>query len=254
MISTPTCKRRRCVSAAVLRQKGAAESAALAGRCHSAPVAVWAIAVAASWAAVEATVQPTSSPRSYDGQRTEPAEADERSIGEATTRSPQTDQAPAAQPPLVIRLDRFGRCELDGQPVERILLRQELREALTVRAVPTVRLVIAAGALPEDAEELADIVRDCGLDTGRVETQQAEATPMPSSDRQAAARFFRGQLDLQRTLWERIGQQQQRLTETFHDRWADVRRRVSSIAHHVAPLRLQLDDLVRRTPATRPVR
>jgi hypothetical protein len=166
----------------------------------------------------------------------------------------QTDQTPVAQPPLIIKLDRFGRYELDGQPVERILLRQRLRESLTVRAAPTVRLVIAAGALVEDVEELRDIVLDCGLDTGRVETRQAEATPMPSSDRQAAARFFQGQLDLQRTLWERIGQQQQRLTETLHDRWADVRRRVSSIAHYAAPLRLQLDGLVRRTPATRPAR
>jgi hypothetical protein len=254
MMSTPTCKRRRCVSAAVFRQQRAAGSTSSATQAYSTLAAVWAIAVAASWATVKATVQPTSSPQSYHGQLAEPADASKRPIVKVTSRSPQTDKVSDAQAPLVIKLDRFGRCQLDGQAVERILLRQKLREALTGRAAPTVRLVIAAGALPEDAEELRDIVEDCGLDNGRIETQQAQAAPMPSSDRQAAARFFQGQLDLQRTLWERIGQQQQRLTETLHDRWADLRRRVSSVAHYVAPLRLQLDDMVRGTPATRPAR
>ena len=248
MMGTPTCKRRRCVPVAVSRQHGGAAGVASDRRTYSALVVVLVIAVAASWA----TVQPTSSPQSYDGRPTEPADSDESFIREDAGPSPQADEGSAAQSPLVITLDRFGRCELDGQRVERIFLRDRLREALADRAVPTIRLGIAAGALPEDAKELRDVVRDCGLDASRIETQQAEEMPMPSSDRQAAARFFQGQLDLQRTLWERIGQQQQRLAETLLGRWVDLRQRVSSLARYVAPLHLQLDGLVRRTPSTRP--
>lgn len=131
-------------------------------------------------------------------------------------------------------------------------MRQRLREALPDRAVPVIRLGIAAGALPEDVEELRNLVHDCGLESGRIQTQQTEEAPMPSSDRRAAARFFQGQLDLQRTLWERVGQQQRRLTETVHDRWADLRRRVSSIARYATPLHQQLAGLVRRVPSTQP--
>jgi len=251
-MSMSTCKRRRCVPVAVSRQHRVVAGVTSDRRTYSALVAAWVIAVTTSWATVEATVQPTSSPQSYDGQLTQSADSDESSIRDNAGRSPQADEGSAAQPPLVITLDRFGRCELDGQPVERIFLRQRLREALTDRAVPTVRLGIAAGALPEDVEELRDVVRDCGLEASRIQTQQAEEMPMPSSDRQAAARFFQGQLDLQRTLWERIGQQQQRLTETLLGRWADLRRRVSSLARYVAPLHLQLDGLVRRGPSTQP--
>ncbi|HUW81839.1 MAG TPA: hypothetical protein VMZ31_03450 [Phycisphaerae bacterium] len=138
--------------------------------------------------------------------------------------------------------------------MERIFLRERLREASGERTASSVQLHLAAGVLPEDAEELRDVVQDCGFEASRIQTQQAEETPMPSSDRRAAARFFQAQVDLQRTLWERIGQQQQRFTQTLHARWGEMRRRAALVAEYVAPLGKRLDGLVRRAPSTQPAR
>ena len=101
---------------------------------------------------------------------------------------------------------------------------------LAGRAVSGVQLHLAAGVLPEDAEELRDVVKGCGLDASRIETQRAASAPMPRSDRQAASRFFQAQVDLQRALWERIGQQQQQFTQTLHGRWGEMRRRAAVVA------------------------
>jgi len=225
-------------------------------------VVIGAGVVATSLTSVWATVQPTSLP--VPGARTSSSRpcngqpgrrgSDGRLGPEGTEPGPRVDNGSANHPPLVITLDRFGRCEVDGRSVERIFLRERLREALTERRVSTVRVSLAAGVLPEDADELLHAVQACGLDASAIETQRTESGPISPSDQQAVARFLQGQLDLQRTLWERIGQQQEHLAQTLLAPWADLRQRVSSIAEYVAPLGKHLDGLVRRMPSTKPAR
>ena len=260
-MSMSTCKRCRCAPV-VSRWRGVPGSAASTPCRWGGRVAGWAIIVAASWATVRAMTGLASYPvyggdaspsQLYNGQAAGRG-SDGHFVRAGTGAHRCTDGASADHPPLIITLDRFGRCWLGGRPVERIFLRERLREMLAGRAVSAVQLHLAVGVLPEDAEELRDVLKDCGLDASRIETQQAASAPMPRSDRRAASRFFQAQVDLQRALWERIGQQQQRFTQTFHGRWGEMRRRASLVAEYVAPLGKRLDGLVRRAPSTQPAR
>lgn len=161
---------------------------------------------------------------------------------------------PAPPQRAEIRMDRFGRCQLDGAPIERPALPQRLRQMAAARPHLLVVVSVAPASLPGDIRGLLELIQQAGIPADRIQTRQLDQPAFPRHDPQATAAFVQAQIELHRALLERILQEQQRLAAALGQRAAELERRSATLRQTIAELRRWLEELTRAAATSSPTR
>lgn len=165
------------------------------------------------------------------GETAESVAATSRSAYEAGVPA-GSRQTPATMPAgagrrITVNLDRFGRYQIDGQPVERLDILGELGDALSQEGEWAIDVTVAAGALPADEAELMDVLRQAGDGDDQIHVVRSDTRAIPPNDPKAAAEFIAAQAELHRALLERISKEHGRLASGLLCRRAELERRAA---------------------------
>ena len=192
------------------------------------------------------------------GETAESVAATSRSAYEAGV-PPSSGQTPATMPGgagrrIAVSLDRFGRYQLDGEPVERLDMLGELRDALSREGEWAVDVTVAAGALPADVAELTDVLRQAGEGDDRIQVVRSDRPAIPPNDPKAAAEFIAAQAELHRALLERISEEHGRLSSGLLCRRGELERRAAVARTYLDRVRNWLRKATSGDSTTRPAR
>ena len=138
---------------------------------------------------------------------------------------------------IAVKLDRFGRYRLNGQPVERLDILGELRDVLSRHRGSVVDVTVAAEALPADVAELTDVLRQAGDGDDRIDVDRADKPAIPPNDSKAAVAFIAAQAELHHALLERISEEHRRLASGLLCRRGELERRAAVARTYLDRLR-----------------
>jgi len=155
---------------------------------------------------------------------------------------------------IAVSLDRFGRYQLDGEPVERLDMLGELRDVLSREGEWAVDVTVAAGALAADVAELTDVLRQVGDSDDQIRVVRADTPAVPPNDPEAASEFIAAQAELHRALLERISEEHGRLASGLLCRRAELERRAAVARTYLDRARNWLRKATSGDSTTRPSR